>query len=331
MRTLTLAALLLALTVIGLGAYTRLTEAGLGCPDWPGCYGRLWVPDESHRQQINRAYPDVPFEPHKARNEMMHRYVAGSLGVLIAAIAALAWWQRRQRWLATAVLATVGFQAALGMWTVTLNLMPLVVMGHLLGGFTTAALLLWLWLRLGSHAPPSPALAGARWWTLVGGLILAGQITLGGWTSANYAALVCTELPVCEGPWWQQLKPAEAFAPLQTAADSYQYGVLDYPARMTIHVSHRLWAACTATYLLLLGIGLWRRSGRIRASGLKAPAGALMLLLGVQCSLGLGNVLLSLPLAVAVAHNLTAALLLLTLVWLGFYCNKPQGGGDGQS
>jgi len=330
MRTLTLLALLLALTVIGLGAYTRLTEAGLGCPDWPGCYGQFMVPGESHREQISQAFPEHMFEPHKARNEMVHRYVAGSLGLLIAAIAILAWWQRLQRWLATLLFATVLFQAALGMWTVTLNLMPLVVMGHLLGGFTTAALLLWLWLQLGHHTPLTrlKTVSRAKWWTLLGGLILVGQITLGGWTSANYAALVCTELPVCEGEWWQQLQPAQAFAPVQPAADSYQYGVLDYPARMTIHVTHRLWAAVTASYLLLLGIGLWQRSGKLRASGMRPAAGTLLLLLGVQISLGLGNVLFSLPLAVAVAHNLTAALLLLTLVWLGFYCGKQQGGGD---
>jgi len=334
MRTLTLAALLLALMVIALGAYTRLTEAGLGCPDWPGCYGRLLVPNDSHRIEINEDYPDIRFEPHKARNEMVHRYLAGALGVMIAIITVLAWWWRRQRWLASGLLGLVLFQAALGMWTVTLNLMPLVVMGHLLGGFSTAALLLWLWLRLGRQSRGTVGAGTSvsrRRWMLLGGMILMGQIMLGGWTSANYASLVCTELPICQGRWWQQLEPERAFALVQPAADSYQFGTLDYPARMTIHVSHRIWAAVTASYLLVLAIGAWRRSGSMRSSKLKPAAGVLLLLLGVQVSLGLGNVLLSLPLAVAVAHNLTAALLLLTLVWMGFYQREQRGGCNGQS
>ncbi len=310
MRNFTLFTLSLALVVILLGAFTRLTDAGLGCPDWPGCYGYLVVPHEDLHPIAEARFPERPVEMAKAWAEMTHRYVAGTLGLCIFALAVLAW--RRPgapRRLPLALVGLVIFQAALGMWTVTLNLLPLVVMGHLIGGFSILALLFLLWLRQRPdrpRRPQSPLRPLGRLAVLATGVLLV-QIMLGGWTSANYASLACTELPVCEGDWLARLAPQAAFHPLPPPAHSYEFGVLDYPARMTIHVSHRIWALITALVLAMLAWRLWRQGVQREAL---AVAGILLLQLG----LGIINVVGSLPLPVAVAHNGVAALLLLSLV-----------------
>lgn len=337
-RLLALAALILSVCVIGLGAYTRLTEAGLGCPDWPGCYGFAGVPKTDVHQELAAArYPHAPLEVHKAWNEMLHRYVAGTLGIMILAINVLAWRRpERPRGLPACLLVTVVFQAMLGMWTVTLSLMPVVVMGHLLGGFTTASLLLVLWLRLrplpmprspsrSQLRPSSPfasstASAGAlSLFALLGLAVVIGQIALGGWTAANYAAVVCTQLPLCEVDW-QQSFDSSAFSLIQPVHDSYQYGVLDYQQRVTIHVTHRIGAAVTTLVLLLLAWQLWRHPALRQLA---------LLMLGVLCgqvALGITNVVASLPLGVAVAHNLTGMALLLVLVAVNvqvFWLRRP--------
>lgn len=314
MRTLTLLALLLCLLVIGLGAYTRLTDAGLGCPDWPGCYGHWTVP--AAEQAVAR-FPDQPLEHHKAWNEMIHRYLAGALGLLIALLAVVGW--RRGgtlRWLTAALLLLVCAQALLGMLTVTLMLMPLVVVAHLLGGFATLCLLLLLYWQLCAAAgqpllaPPPQVVGGLRLLAAVGVAVVVMQILLGGWTSANYAALVCHQLPLCEPGWQQQFTPS-AFNPYQPGHASYQYGVLDHPQRITIHVSHRLGAMVVALMLALLIIRLWRWQ--------RALALLLATALVLQLALGLANVLLVLPLAVAVGHNLGAALLLAMLLLINLW------------
>ncbi|WP_035385269.1 COX15/CtaA family protein [Ferrimonas futtsuensis] len=306
MNRLILATAALAFTVILVGAFTRLTDAGLGCPDWPGCYGFLTpTAAQANADLALSRYPDRPLEVAKAWAEMGHRYVASLLGLLILAIAVKCW-RTPQRGHGLALAALVLFQGALGMWTVTLNLMPVVVMGHLLGGLTLFCLLILLWLRRRPHLPTAlPALGGAAALALVA---LVVQIALGGWTSANYAAVVCTTLPVCEGSWWQNLDFASAFRLVQPRADSYEFGTLDYSARMTIHVTHRLWAVVTAASLFYLAWQLMRRP-LWRSLGL---AIALMTLL--QVGLGLANVLFQLPLAVAVAHNGGGALLAMLLV-----------------
>ncbi|WP_028116463.1 COX15/CtaA family protein [Ferrimonas senticii] len=311
MRTLTLSALLFSLVVIALGAYTRLTDAGLGCPDWPGCYGYLLVPNDAQISTAEARFPERPVEAAKAWAEMIHRYVAALLGLMIVAIAGLHWRAGGHSRLPYLLLGLVLFQGALGMWTVTLNLMPVIVMAHLLGGFSIASLLLLWYLRqpqsaltdtAGNRQPRSlkPLAAAAL-------LVLLAQIALGGWTSANYASLACTQLPICEGDWVAKLAPKTAFTPLQPPAKTYEFGVLDHPARMTIHIGHRLWAMVTAAVLMLLW---WRlaRSGLGRYGHLM---GAVLLL---QIGLGIANVVAGLPLAVAVAHNGVALLLLLTVV-----------------
>lgn len=317
MKKLVLAGIVLALMVIILGAYTRLTDAGLGCPDWPGCYGHLTVPQtESHIEAAETAYPERPFEAEKAWNEMIHRYFAGALGLLILIIFIQSFRERAYHKpfkLPMFLLALVIFQGALGMWTVTLNLLPVVVMGHLLGGFTVLSCLFLLYLRLTPYRIPGGDSRVIRLskFAAIGIAILVGQIALGGWTSANYAALACTELPICEGNWAERLDFAGAFSVPE--AQNYEFGAHDYPQRMTMHIVHRLGAVVTFIYLCWLALRLYKDA----ASGLIRSLSVLMVVvLGVQVLLGVSNVVFSLPLAVAVMHNAVAACLLLVMVML---------------
>lgn len=334
MKKLVFCSLLLAVVVIVLGAYTRLTDAGLGCPDWPGCYGELFVPTGSDKvAQANSAFPERPLEASKAWSEMIHRYFAGALGLLIFVIAGLAVYQRNPAMppgLPLFLCALVVFQAALGMWTVTLNLLPVVVMGHLLGGFSVLMCLFILHLRLHPIQCRERLKSARRMsaFAIVGMLILACQIALGGWTSANYAALACTNFPVCEGQWWSQLNlPAAYSVPY---ADNYEFGVHDYTARMTMHVVHRAGALVTFIYLLALGIALLRLQSRL----MNTAGGALIVVLVAQVLLGISNVVMSLPLTVAVAHNFVAACLLMVMVWITYYLSvmqRPSGGEHEQT
>lgn len=310
-------ACLLAFAVILLGAYTRLADAGLGCPDWPGCYGHLTVPENAEAVS-DKAYLDQrALEPEKGWKEMIHRYFAGSLGLVILAITIWSWRRRRldpgqSVWLPTFLLGLVIFQAALGMWTVTLLLKPVVVMGHLLGGLATFALLVLLALRT---APERPPVIKSPWRTagLIGIVVLVGQIALGGWTSANYAALACLDFPTCQGSWAPEMDFDEAFVLWRGLGVNYEFGVLEHPARTAIHVTHRIGALVTFLYLAWLIVGTIRT-----APGLQGGAILIGGLLVVQIALGIGNVLLHLPLGVATAHNGVAALLLASMVYLNF-------------
>jgi len=315
---LALLATLLAFAVVLLGAYTRLTHAGLGCPDWPGCYGFLAVPSgEAQLAHAERQFPDAPVEPEKGWSEMIHRYCAGSLGLLILALAVQALRRRsdlrQPLGLPLALLGVVFAQALFGMWTVTLRLWPQVVTAHLLGGMTTLALLFLLCLRLSGQVPAlSRPAAGLR---VLAGAALAlviGQIALGGWVSSNYAAVACLDLPTCHGQWWpKETDFANAFHLTQAIGPNYLGGMLEGPARTAIHLSHRLGALSVTLVLAVLAWRLWRHGlGRFAALLL----GALLL----QVGLGVGNVLGRLPLPVAVAHNGGAALLLLSLVLVNY-------------
>ncbi|MBL8251078.1 MAG: COX15/CtaA family protein [Candidatus Competibacter sp.] len=323
------AALALTLVVVVLGAYVRLSDAGLGCPDWPGCYGRLDVPDEAHQiAEANANFPHRPVEPAKAWKEMVHRYFAGALGLLILALAALAWRRRSEPAhpvaLPLSLLALIVFQALLGMWTVTWQLKPVVVMAHLLGGLTTLGLLAWLVLRQGRYgASPTAASQAWRGYALLGLGLLVAQIALGGWTSANYAAMACPDFPTCQGHWWPPTDFGEAFTLWRGLGVSYEGGVLANEARMTIHWVHRLGALAVALYLGWLS---WRllKAGPSRA--VRLTGGLVAALLVAQLALGIANVLLFLPLPVAVAHNGGAALLLLALVALNHLLNRPEAG-----
>ena len=314
---LALAATLLALLVVLLGAYTRLTHAGLGCPDWPGCYGFIGVPQSAEQlAHAERHFPEAPVEAEKGWNEMVHRYCAGSLGLLILALAIQAVRRRdldgQPLRLPLALLALVLLQAAFGMWTVTLKLWPQVVTAHLLGGFATLSLLFLLTLRLSGALPPlQGVLPRLRLLAALALLAVVGQITLGGWVSSNYAAVACVDLPTCHGEWWPAMDFANGFHLTQHIGPNYLGGQLDSDARTAIHMSHRLGALLVILAVLTLA---WQ----LRRAGLAALAGLLLLALVSQVCLGIANVLLHLPLAVAVAHNLGGAALLLVLVLVNY-------------
>ncbi len=312
---LALIAAVLAICVVGLGAYTRLSNAGLGCPDWPGCYGKLVVPHDQN--QANVAFPERPLEAQKAWKEMVHRYFAGTLGVLILWLAVLAWRHRQDPLQPVALplflVALVVFQALLGMWTVTELLMPLFVMAHLLGGMTTLALLWWLALRRGRLVTPGVDLAGLRPWVLLGLVVVVVQMALGGWTSANYAAVACPDFPTCQAQWWPPMDLGNGFTLWHGHGLNFEGGVLHNDARVAIHMMHRVGAVVTLCYIGWLGVAALRRG----AGTAIRPLGAVVLTAVIaQVSLGIANVLLHLPLPVAVAHNLGAAVLLLSLVTL---------------
>lgn len=320
----------LTFIVIIVGAYTRLTDAGLGCPDWPGCYGRMIISTQAdYIAEAQAFWPERPLQTDKAWIEMAHRYIAGLLGLMILAIAVLAWAGKlapRIRLLTGGLLLLVVFQALLGMWTVTLLLKPFIVALHLLGGMAIIGLLHWLTLELraapGSAPGPAPAGFNLRPWAVAALLVLIMQIALGGWTSTNYAALACPDFPACQGKLWPPMDFSEAFVLWRGLGVDYEGGVLDGPARTAIHMTHRIGAAVTAAVLLALALPA------LRANATRRAARALLALLFIQLSLGIANVVFNLPLMVAVAHNGVAALLLLSVVTLlhrALYIRRRQG------
>lgn len=329
-------ALLLALMVIALGAYTRLTDAGLGCPDWPGCYGKLTAPlHDGQVAEVQAQFPAAKIVPHKAHNEMLHRYIAGLLGLCVLAIALVSQWLKKCRLLSGAILLLVILQAALGMWTVTLSLLPLVVLAHLLGGFSLFSLLALLRVEIAQKINSEnialtnmnekkyrePGLGSLLPLGYLAALVLVLQIALGGWTSSNYAAAVCYQLPVCEAGWSERFSLRSAFS-LPLGHESYEYGVLPYEARMSIHVLHRLGAMVTLVILGSFAFLCWRRAMTNTMRRLAAGIGCLLLL---QITLGLVNIIAQLPLLNALAHNLVAAnLLMLTIVFVRqIYLRQP--------
>lgn len=314
---LALFAALLALIVVLLGAYTRLTHAGLGCPDWPGCYGFISVPKtEAQLAHAELHFPDTPVEADKGWAEMTHRYFAGTLGLLIVLLAARSWSHRRDPGqpvkLPLFLLAVVFAQAAFGMWTVTLKLWPQVVTGHLLGGFATLSLLFLLTLRLSGVLPALIVPKRLQYWATAGLVLVIGQIALGGWVSSNYAAVACIDLPTCHGQWWPAADFANGFHLTQHIGPNYLGGQLDSDARTAIHLTHRIGAVIVT--VVLLGL-TWQ----LRAVGMTRLAGLLLIALAAQVSLGLSNVYFHLPLPVAVAHNAGGAALLLTLVLVNYH------------
>ena len=366
----------LAFAVIVFGAFVRLSNAGLSCPDWPTCYGRAAWPSAAQDVASHAASAIRPLDSSKAWREQLHRMLAGSLGVLVLLLALLA--ARRQRhgiaqvlaaalavalaiplymrgqhlaatllaglgelvllqaavrWsrndagspapglsaIAVLTLAVIVFQALLGMWTVTWLLKPIVVMGHLLGGLATFALLAWMAWRATDLPIRLPDAGLLRRWLWLGLLLLGLQIALGGWTSANYAALACgTDFPKCVGQWWPPHDFGEGFVLWRGIGVDYEGGVLDGASRIAIHMAHRMMAGVVFAYLLWLASKLWRTPG-IRGAG--ALLGALVL---AQVSLGIANVKLALPLPVAVLHNAGAALLLFVLVGLLARVRAPE-------
>ncbi len=362
-------AVALAVGVIVFGAFVRLSDAGLSCPDWPTCYGRAAWPTQAHHGAEHAATAIRPVEIGKAWREQFHRMIAGALGVLTLALAVLAARKRKHgiaqivaaavlvaiaiplymrgshvaasllaivgeallmfaalRWnnldlarTAAFTLAVIIFQALLGMWTVTWLLKPIVVMGHLLGGLLTFSLLLWMAWR-STNLPMRLADATQLHKLLAAGLVLLGlQVALGGWTSANYAALACgTDFPTCVGRWWPPTDFREGFVLWRGIGGDYEGGVLDGASRIAIQMAHRMMAVVVSVYLLGLA---WRL---LRTPGMRGWASLLGLATIAQVSLGIANVKLALPLWTAVLHNAGALLLLFVLVSLLARIRAPE-------
>lgn len=352
-----------ALGVIVFGAFVRLSQAGLSCPDWPTCYGHAAWPTQAHEvARADQAFPNRPYESALAWREQVHRMLAGTLGVLVLILALLA--VRRQRngivevttasiavglsvyaymqgahlaagiaaasgemillkialrsgndtcaRLGALTLAMVIFQALLGQWTVTWLVMPIVVMGHLLGGLATFGLL----IALAWQATPgarltlatAPKLRRLLW---IGFGLLVVQIALGGWTSSNYAAWACgAQYPKCLDHWWPQMDFRQAFVLWRGFGVDYSGGVLANPARIAIQETHRIVALLVFGHLAAVAVRL------LRTPSVRGWGTLLLALLLAQLSLGIANVMFNLPLPVAVAHNAGAALLLFAVVSL---------------
>lgn len=306
--------IVLALIVVVLGAYTRLSDAGLGCPDWPGCYGQLTVPDVADGTKI-KGYKR-PFEAAKSWKEMLHRYAASTLGLVIMLIFALAFKGKTQRpqsmGLPSATLLFVVLQGIFGMWTVTLLVHPGIVTIHLLGGFITTALLAWLLLNQNNtRRGYRPILKRYQLLLLLLALLVVSlQIALGGWTSANYAALSCGEqFPICLNSWWPEMDFTKVFYWGEIGVN-YEYGVLENSARAGIQMTHRIGALITT---ILLGWLIYLLRGYPHLRGNLTLIGSLLI---TQITLGILNVLLSIPMIIAVLHNVVALLLLLSMVGL---------------
>lgn len=362
-------AIALATCVIVFGAFVRLSNAGLSCPDWPTCYGRATWPGATADAVDHAASAIRPFESHKAWREQVHRHLAATLGLLVFALALLAARKRRfgmaqvlaaaglvavaiplymhgehvaasalailgeavllfaaLRWtnadlarVSALTLAVIIFQALLGMWTVTWLLKPIVVMGHLLGGLLTFSLLLWMAWKATDAPIRSADAPQLRRWLFVGLVLLGVQIALGGWTSANYAALACgNDFPTCVGQWWPRNDFGEAFVLWRGIGVDYEGGILDGEARIAIQLAHRLMALVVFAYLLAFAARL------VRLPGVRSWGVFLLVMAVVQVALGIANVKLGLPLVVAVMHNAGALLLLFGMVSLLARVEAPE-------
>jgi len=297
-RLLAVATLGLAFVVVVVGAYVRLSDAGLGCPDWPLCYGQP-VPSDLAGDALGRAW-----------KEMGHRYLASTLGALILVLFFWSWKVRRSRWLISLILALVLFQATLGAWTVTMLLKPAIVTAHLLGGMAILGALTWLALSQFDHfsTPPAQSLGVPAAAALCAAAV---QIALGGWVSSNYAALACPDVPLCMGRALPPMDFANAFHVLRELGQTPQGELLSREALMAIHWTHRVFALAAVA---VIGWAAYRASRFSRAL-----AGLIAALLVAQFSIGVANVVVSRPLALAAAHNAGAAALLVALVVLNFF------------
>jgi cytochrome c oxidase assembly protein subunit 15 len=314
---LAMLAAIVALCVIVLGAWVRLSHAGLGCPDWPGCYGQITWPEASHEiEAANQAFPERPFESTKAWREMVHRYLAGILMLLVFAITWMTWRdpaaRKSLKLLSSGLVLMIIFQALLGMWTVTLKVMPVIVMAHLLGGLISFSLILWIvFSSKANNGAGADRRSRSMRGAIIGAIMVLGmQIALGSWTSANYAALACPDVPMCTGQWWPDANFSEGFVLWREVGVDYEGGILDHPSRVAVHLTHRIGAVVTLLVMLVLA---WRL---IKIPQLQTGGRLLVVLVLAQFTLGVLNIALFLPLLNAVAHNAGAVLLLATLLSL---------------
>ena len=310
----------LAFVVIALGAWTRLVDAGLGCPDWPGCYGFVVFPtNEAEIALAEARYPTFPYDINKAIPEVVHRYFAAALGFLAIIMVYYSFKQNEnrniRRWTIGLLIFICG-QGLFGYLTVSLLLLPIIVTAHLFGGFTTLTLFFLIFLMSGKFdilekmaIPKLKTIAG------IALVVLLFQIFLGVWTSTNYASLACADFPTCQGSYMPEMDFKNGFNLNQEVGPNYLYGLLDNPSRVAIHYSHRVSAILVTIVFLILISKLWFSN----AAPLASTIGILLL---TQISLGIINVVYVLPLYVAIAHNLVAALLLLTIFTVNYLAWK---------
>ena len=319
-KNLSLFGICLAFVVIALGAWTRLVDAGLGCPDWPGCYGFVVFPtNEAEIALAEARYPTFPYDINKAIPEVVHRYLAAALGFLAIIMVYYSFKQNEnkniRRW-TIGLLIFICCQGLFGYLTVSLLLLPIIVTAHLFGGFTTLTLFFLIFLMSGKFdilekmaIPKLKTIAG------IALAVLLFQIFLGVWTSTNYASLACADFPTCQGTYMPEMDFKNGFNLNQEVGPNYLYGLLDNPSRVAIHYSHRVSAILVTVVFLILISKLWFSN----AAPLASTIGILLL---TQISLGIINVVYVLPLYVAIAHNLVAALLLLAIFTVNYLAWK---------
>ena len=318
MQALTLLTLFLTFDLVLFGAFTRLTDSGLGCPDWPGCYGSATaIGAHAQIEQAQTAMPTGPVTHAKAWIEMVHRYLAMAVGVLIATLAAAGWLRRRRGdplnpWWPTITLAWVCLQGAFGALTVTMKLFPAIVTLHLLGGMVLLALLCRqavAWNRASRTAAAVAIAPGMRAWLLAAFALVWLQIALGAWVSTNYAVLACSEFPKCQGSWWPPMDFRQGFEIWRGLGMTGAGEHIAFPALTAIHFAHRLVAYAV---LAVLAFVAWQ----LRQRGvLSAQAKWLGALIAWQFATGVSNVVLGWPLVAAVSHTGGAAALVLVLTW----------------
>ena len=313
---------LLAFCVVVFGAYVRLSDAGLGCPDWPGCYGYFGPPSSpGELADTEKLFPDQPFNSTKAWTEMVHRYLATTLGFLILILFYFGIKNRssvqqttntdNKIMLPTVLLLLVVFQGLLGMWTVTLKVHPMIVLAHLVGGMSTLALLFYFYKKLTSSSLPVDKTKKITGALLIGFILLIIQIMLGGWTSSNYAALGCPDIPLCYGQLWpDNMDFSTAFWSWQSFGSNYEGGLLPPSAKTAIHFTHRIGAVITLLVLSALGIQYLRST----SANIRTAAQYLLGALITQFVLGIIMVWSSINIVLATAHNGFAALLLLSFI-----------------
>ncbi len=321
-RKLVWVTLFLTFDLIMFGAFTRLTDSGLGCPDWPGCYGQA-NPLQAHADisAAETAMPSGPVTVMKAWIEMIHRYLAMGIGVLIVAMMVISW----RRWLTskrkemkfsplfpTMLFAFVCLQGAFGAWTVTMKLQPVIVTIHLLLGMALLALLTWFGTRMSNHPPVSPSASVLRIPAASALVLLVIQIALGGWVSTNYAALACPDLPLCQGALLPHMDFANGYSLWRDLGMTAHGEYLPFPALTAIHWTHRFFA------LVIVMLVAWLALRALKIDTLRKTARWLLIMIALQSAIGISTVFLQLPLALAVAHNGGAALLMVLLVTLNY-------------